>query len=133
MTPEAAGFLGKARICLADAEAVRVISPRIAGREAYLACFHAAQALIHQRTGNSARTHRGVRAEFLRLTQGAPEPDPAMRSFFAQAYALKATADYDTAPEPRITPAEAEEAIVGAARFLAAIEALLNSPTPDGP
>ena len=45
MTPEAARFLDKARLCLADATLYQPIVPRIAGREAYLAAYHAAEAL----------------------------------------------------------------------------------------
>lgn len=62
MTPEAARFLAKARECLADAVLYQLLVPRIAGREAYLAAFHAAEALFYERTGNIAKTHRGVGA-----------------------------------------------------------------------
>jgi uncharacterized protein (UPF0332 family) len=33
-----------------------------AGRNAYLAAFHAAQALMAERTGKDGRTHKGVHA-----------------------------------------------------------------------
>jgi len=46
MTPEAARYLDKARQCLADAVLYQPLVPRIAGREAYLAAFHAAEALV---------------------------------------------------------------------------------------
>jgi uncharacterized protein (UPF0332 family) len=70
VTPEAARFLEKARQCLADAMLYQPLVPRIAGREAYLAAFHAAEALLYERTGNIARTHRGLRAQFARIAQG---------------------------------------------------------------
>ena len=41
-----------------------------AGRAAYLAGFHAAQALISERTGRVVKTHGGVNAEFHRLIRG---------------------------------------------------------------
>jgi uncharacterized protein (UPF0332 family) len=40
--------------------------PEDAARDAYLAAFHAAQALIAERTGKSAKTHRGVHIAFAR-------------------------------------------------------------------
>jgi uncharacterized protein (UPF0332 family) len=38
--------------------------PDEAGRMAYLAGFHAAQARIFERTGRTPKTHRGVRSQF---------------------------------------------------------------------
>ena len=35
-----------------------------AGRAAYLVAFHAAQALIFERTGGTPKTHQGVRWQF---------------------------------------------------------------------
>ena len=65
MTPEAARYLDKARQCLADAVLYQPLVPRIAGREAYLAAFHAAEALNqrahwqnHQDTSRPARAVR---------------------------------------------------------------------------
>jgi len=61
LTPEAGRYLAKARPCLAHSEAILAIAlGDEAGRAAYLAVFHAAQALIHARTGREAKTHRGV-------------------------------------------------------------------------
>jgi len=54
VTPEAGRFLEKARQCLADALAYQPIVPRIAAREAYLAAFHAAEALIYERARKGA-------------------------------------------------------------------------------
>lgn len=67
MKPETAELFAKAKECLNDANRFRGISSRIAGREAYLAAFHAAQALIYERTSRIAKTHRGVRIQFSRL------------------------------------------------------------------
>jgi uncharacterized protein (UPF0332 family) len=40
-----------------------------AGRAAYLAAFHAAQAIIMLRTNKVAKTHAGVRSEFARIAR----------------------------------------------------------------
>ena len=69
MKPETAQFLDKAHECLADATRYQLLVPRIAGREAYLAAFHAAEALLFERTRKIAKTHRGLRAQFARDRQ----------------------------------------------------------------
>jgi uncharacterized protein (UPF0332 family) len=70
-----------------------------AGRNAYLAAFHAAQALIAERTGEDAKTHKGVHAQFARLTRNKPRLDRELRQFLAQAYDLKSIADYGLGPD----------------------------------
>jgi len=73
VTPEAARYLEKARKCLAHARATLGIGlSNDAGRNAYLAAFHAAQAFIFEQTGKIAKTHSGVRSEFARLAEEAP-------------------------------------------------------------
>jgi len=37
-----------------------------AAREAYLACFHCAQAYIFERTGKVSKSHHGVQTQLLR-------------------------------------------------------------------
>jgi uncharacterized protein (UPF0332 family) len=69
-----------------------------AGRAAYLAAFHAAQAVIFERTGKVVKTHRGVQSEFLQLTKDDPGFTPDQRIFLSQAYNFKAVADYDIGP-----------------------------------
>ena len=96
-----------------------------AARNAYYAAFHAAQALIVERTGKAPKTHSGVHRQYHRLTQHEPAVPQAMRAFLNQAYDFKATADYDTAPPPRISPQRAATAIQLAERFLAVVSALL--------
>jgi uncharacterized protein (UPF0332 family) len=74
LTPEAGYFLAKAGRLLLDAEVM--LEAKLydsAGRTAYLAAFHAAQALITERTGRSVKTHRGVHAQLHRLNQGRTE------------------------------------------------------------
>jgi uncharacterized protein (UPF0332 family) len=75
-----------------------------AGRSAYLAGFHAAQALISERTSRSVKTHRGVNAELHRLTKDDPRLDIELRAFLGRAYNLKAVADYETGRNPRCLP-----------------------------
>ena len=62
MTPESAEHLAKAREYLVKARALLDIVHFAdeAGRAAYLAGFHAAEALISERTGRVAHTHDGV-------------------------------------------------------------------------
>jgi uncharacterized protein (UPF0332 family) len=60
MTPEAARYLAKARRCLADAQkSLGFGLANEAGRGAYLAAFHASQALIFERAGKQAETGQG--------------------------------------------------------------------------
>jgi uncharacterized protein (UPF0332 family) len=67
--------------------------PDEAGREAYLAGFHAAQALISEQTGRSVKTHTGVRTEFHRLVRNEARVDDELRAFLGFAFNLKAIAD----------------------------------------
>ena len=69
-----------------------------AGRAAYLAGLHAAQALIFERTDKVIKRHRGVHNEFRRLTKGEPRFDPELSAFLARGYNLKAIADYEPVP-----------------------------------
>ena len=90
-----------------------------AGRSAYLAGFHTAQALIFERQGKVLKTHRGVQAEFLRLTKDDPSFDVTLRGFLSRSYNLKAIADYETGAE---IPAERAIAAVKEAQHF--VEAL---------
>jgi uncharacterized protein (UPF0332 family) len=96
-----------------------------AGRAAYLAGLHAAQALIFERTGKVIRRHRGVQNELRRLTKDEPRFDLDLRAFLGRTYNLKAIADYETGPGSEVTVGQAEQAIETARRFVACIEALL--------
>ena len=73
MNPETAAFLDKAHECLAKADGMLGRWPDEAGREAYLAGLHAAQALIIERTGRARKRHRGMHGELARLTKGVPD------------------------------------------------------------
>jgi len=120
LTPEAERFLDKARESLADARLDQTTVPRIAGREAYPSACHAAEALVHHRTGRVAKTHRGLRAEFARLTRHDMRVDRPFAEILGQAYELKSIADYGTGSEAVVSVATAAAAIETAARFMAA-------------
>jgi uncharacterized protein (UPF0332 family) len=99
-----------------------------AGHSAYLAGFHAAQALISERTSRSVKTHRGVNAELQRLTKDDPRMDTEMRAFLGRTYNLKAIADYLTGPESEVSPEQATEAIETSKRFVAKMVELIETP-----
>ncbi|MGA7197661.1 HEPN domain-containing protein [Roseiarcus sp.] len=88
-------YIEKAHQSLGEARAVaRIELFEAAGRAAYLAAYHAAQALILARTDKIAKTHSGVRSEFARVAKEDPRIDRKLASFLAQAYNLKVIADY---------------------------------------
>jgi uncharacterized protein (UPF0332 family) len=99
-----------------------------AGRSAYLAGFHAAQALISERTSRSVKTHRGVNAELHRLTKDDPRVDAELRAFLGRTYNLKAIADYETGPGSEVSPEQATDAIETSRRFVAKMVELIEAP-----
>ena len=118
MTPVSADLLTKAHKLLATARLIfRAGAEESAAREAYLAAFHGAQALIRQRLGKVPRTHRGVHGTFHRLADEDPALGPELGRFLARAYQLKDIADYSTTQT--ITAAEA-------GRFVAAVDKALR-------
>ncbi|MBV8055482.1 MAG: HEPN domain-containing protein [Deltaproteobacteria bacterium] len=97
MKPQAAAFLEKSRELLERADKMLGVGlNEDAGRTAYLAAFHAAQALIFEHRDKAMKSHKGVRLEFLALTQNDARIDPELRAFLGRAYNLKAIADYET-------------------------------------
>lgn len=70
MSPETGYFLDKARKLIGEADAMLTISLHdAAGRAAYLAGFHAAQALISEKTGRSVKTHIGCPFRITQIDQ----------------------------------------------------------------
>jgi uncharacterized protein (UPF0332 family) len=55
--------------------------------------------LIAERTGKDAKTHKGVHAQFARLTRNEPRLGRELRQFLAQAYDIKSIADYGVGSE----------------------------------
>ncbi|MBU6298985.1 MAG: HEPN domain-containing protein [Alphaproteobacteria bacterium] len=65
MKPETAAFLAKAEEILERAKALQAQNfTDEAGRAAYLAGFHAAQAILFERHGRTPKTHSGVQTKF---------------------------------------------------------------------
>lgn len=97
-----------------------------AGRAAYLAAFHAAQAVIFERTGKVVKTHRGVQSEFLRLTKDDPHVTPDQRIFLSQAYNFKAIADYETGPGAELSAEDAAAALEKGRGFVDTVRRILT-------
>ena len=127
MKPEAAAFLRKAHEFLVKArnQLGTLHYNDEAGRAAYLAGLHAAQALIFERSGKVIKRHRGVQNELQRQVKDEPRFDRELRAFLGRTYNLKAIADYDTDTGTSVTTEEAQDAIKTAERFIARIEELL--------
>jgi uncharacterized protein (UPF0332 family) len=122
-------YLDKAREVLGQAEAMFGIGlNEPAGRTAYLAGFHGAQALIFERTGRVFKSHSGVHGEFSRLVKDDPRVDDQLRAFLGRTYSLKAIADYETGPGSHVSAESARDAIEAARRFIDRIAELLAQP-----
>jgi uncharacterized protein (UPF0332 family) len=125
VTPEARGHLAKARDCLVRARIILEAGVgEDAGRDAYLAGFHAARALIVVRRGVVAKTHRGVHRLVAELARNEPQLGDFAR-FLSQAYNLKAVADYELGPDAEVPLDRAGAAIESAERFVDFITKLL--------
>jgi len=74
--------------------------------------------LIAERRGNDAKTHRGVHAQFARLTRNEPRLGPELRQFLPQSYDMKSIADYGLAPDTDIPLERAAAAIDTAEGFI---------------
>lgn len=121
-------YIEKARQSLVEAHAVADIKFfEAAGRAAYLAAYHAAQAFILARTNKVAKTHSGVRSQFARVAKDDPKIERRLASFLAQAYKLKVVADYAVGLDIGVSASEAAETIEGATRFVEAVESALLS------
>ena len=127
MKAQTSAYLDKSRELLDEADAIlRIDLYEAAGRTAYLAGFHAAQALISERTGQIAKSHSGVRSTFARLVKDDPQVNRALVRFLGRAYRFKEIADYGTGPQAVVTVSEAQEAIGAAGQFVDCIASLLS-------
>ena len=127
MTPETAVFLAAAAGALSDAGIILAANvPRQAARLAYYAQFHAAQALIFERTGKISKTHKGVNHQFHMLVKTEPSLSADLAMQLAKAYIYKERADYHTDMTNPVPPALAAQAIVTAERFVAVIRQALT-------
>jgi uncharacterized protein (UPF0332 family) len=124
---QTASFLDKARELLERADAMLNIGlNEDAGRTAYLAGFHAAQALIFETTGRLFKKHASVQREFARLVKEDLRFDVGLRAFLPRAYNLKAVADYETGPRSRLSAESAKTAIQTARRFVESVTLLIH-------
>jgi uncharacterized protein (UPF0332 family) len=129
VSPETALHLAKARQSLAKAHAMLAIEMADeAGRTAYLAAFHAAQAIIFERTARTPKTHRGVRTQFGALARAEPSIDISLRQFLTDGYDLKTVADYEIDPAAAVSIEDAKAAIETSRRFVKCITALPGAP-----
>jgi uncharacterized protein (UPF0332 family) len=127
MKPQSGAFLEKAGELLDQAGTMLGVGlTDAAGRTAYLAGLHAAQALIFERTGRIIRRHRGVRNELWRLTKDEPRFDIELRAFLGRAYGLKEIADYETGPGSHVSDELARSTTAMARRFVDLIAELLE-------
>jgi uncharacterized protein (UPF0332 family) len=127
VTPETREHLDKAHEHLTKARTILDLLHYAdeAGRLAYLAAFHAAQALISERTARVAKTHAGVHSQFNLLTKDDNRVDAELRRFLSDAFDLKSVADYEVGPDAVVSPEEAEAAIATATRFINRIAEIL--------
>lgn len=133
MKPEAAEFLSHARSMLERAR--RMLSVSLfedAGRTAYMAAFHAAQALIFEREERVMKTHHGVQSEFHRIARGTSGADtgidPNLPAFLSRAYRMKTAADYEMGDEMQPSPEEVKATLEAASQFVAAITNAMTTP-----
>jgi uncharacterized protein (UPF0332 family) len=131
VTPEASRFLSKAHRLLERATTMLSVSlNEDAGRTAYLAGFHAAQAFIFETAQKVFKSHKGVQSEFLRLTKDDPRFTAGQRIFLSQTYNLKAIADYETGPGSEVSAERAARAVAAGKEFVEHIARLLLPPCP---
>ena len=127
MKPQTAAFLGAADRALAHAIANLGINiPDQAARLAYHAQFHAAQALIFERTDKISRQHKGVSKEFHRIARSEAGLPPGAAASLSKAYRYKEIADYDVGTVVPITYARARDAIATAESFVGAVRDVLT-------
>ena len=132
MTPQASVYLVAAQEAISDANRILAIGIlRQAARLAYYAQFYSAQALIFERTGKAAKTHKGVARQFHKLAAAEPALPRGIASDLPAAYRFKEIADYDIGSASGFTPDEVQDAISTAMRFVDSISRVLG--TPQGP
>jgi len=132
VTPETREHIDKAREHLTKACAFLDVMGFAddAGRAAYPATFHAAQALISERTHRISKTHAGVHSQFNLLTKGDSRVGTELRRFLSDAFDLKTVADYEVGPEAQVSLDEAQAAIATATRFVDRIAEILAEESP---
>lgn len=127
MKEQTSAYLEKSRDLLGRADTM--MAARLtddAGRTAYLAGLHAAQAFIFETTGRVFKRHSGVQREFSRLVKDDPRVDTGLRTFLSRTYQLKAIADYETGPGSHVSEESARGAIQTARQLVECVTDLLQ-------
>jgi uncharacterized protein (UPF0332 family) len=128
LSPDAADQLAAADRALAKASAMLTLPLHDeAGRAAYYAMFHAAQADVIERGLKPAKSHRGVRQLFARVAHGDPTAIQLLVGPPTKSYQLKWIADYDTSGTT-VSLGEAQAAIADAAHFVATVRGAIGPP-----
>lgn len=131
MKPETVDFIAKARRTFGQARTIQAAGvAEVAARTAYLAGFDAAQALIFERFGRTAKTHNGVHSQFSLAVRQDDSLPPDLRSFLSRTYEFKAIADYGVGEGVEVTSDEAAAVLIEAERLLLHIEAHLAAGSP---
>jgi uncharacterized protein (UPF0332 family) len=117
-------FLARADACLGLLPQ-QALAAEDAARNAYYAAFHAAQALIFERTGGKSKKHGSVHRGFTDVTKNDVSVDAQLRKFPTKAYEFKRVGDYETGSGVLITPTDAQDAVTEAKRFVSVVAALL--------
>ncbi len=126
MKDQTAPYLANADRDLGEARTIMAAGiARQAARLSYLAQFHAAQALIIERTGKFAKTDKGVRALFHQLAKAEASLDQRLASTLTAAYHFKEAVDYEVDDDANKAPEEAAAAIASAEHFIAEVKRVL--------
>ena len=129
MKPQTSAYLDSADEAIRDAKQILAIDiPRQSARLAYYAQFHAAQALIFERTDKVAKTHKGVDKEFHRLALAEPTFTFGLAATLSAAYHFKEVADYETGAAGAVTVADAGQAIAAAEHFVTSVRRTITLP-----
>lgn len=133
MKPETILFLEKSHELLERADTMMGVGlTDDAGRAAYLAGLHAAQAFIFETTERIFKRHSGVQREFSWLVKDDQRVDTGLRTFLSRTYQRKAIADYLPGSGSHVAAETAREAIQTAPRLIETVAGMLppNDPAP---
>lgn len=132
MKAQTADYLEKSQELLNQAEGMlRMGYNEPAGRTAYLAGLHAAQALLFETRERLFKTHEGVNRELHRLLRNDLRVDDDIRGFLGRTYRLKEIADCLTGPGSPISPEMARDAVDRAHQFVERITSMIPAPQPE--
>lgn len=129
MKPESEAHLADAETNLDKARRIFAIDIfDQAARLAYYAQFHAAQALIIERTGRAPKTHKGVTSLFHELVRAEALLDRCLAGRLTNSYRYKELADYGGGGAGRISRQDATEVIASAGDFVGQVRRVLTRP-----